>query len=238
MNQLQPFWTYLNGSPLFALVLTLLAYLIGVGCFRAARRSSLVNPIVVAVIVIVTVLSLTHIGFEQYFAGAQFIHFLLGPATVALAVPLYRQWRVLRRAAPVLLSVLALGSTVAVVLAVGTAWALGASRSTLLSIAPKSVTAPVAMGIADRIGGKPALSAVLVLLTGIIGTSLGPLLMNRLKLTDWRARGFAIGLAAHGMGTGRAMSVNAVAGAFAGLAMGLNALLTALVLPLAVRLVG
>lgn len=227
----QPFWVYLSGNPLFALALTLVAYQVGMAVYRACRFSPLANPVPIAVAIVVAVLVGMDIPFATYFSGAQFIHFLLGPATVALAVPLYRQWAVLRRSAPTLLSGLLIGSATAVTLAVGLAWLLGASGDTVRSIAPKSITTPVAMGIAQEIGGVPALAAVLVLLTGVTGATLGPVVMNLARLKDWRARGFAIGLASHGMGTGRAMQVNAIAGAFAGLAMGLNAILTALALP-------
>jgi putative effector of murein hydrolase len=122
------------------------------------------------------------------------------------------------------------------VTAVGLAWALGASRDAILSIAPKSVTAPVAMGISEQIGGLPSLTAVLVILTGILGSMLGPLLLNLIGVRDWSARGLAIGTASHGIGTARALQVNEVAGAFSGLAMGFNALATAVLVPLLWRL--
>ncbi len=116
--------------------------------------------------------------------------------------------------------------------AVAIAWLLGAQAISIVSLAPKSVTAPVAMGIAEQLGGLPSLTAVIVILTGIVGAMLGPLVLNWLGIRDWSVRGLAIGTASHGIGTARAMQVNEVAGAFSGLAMGLNAVATAILLPI------
>jgi putative effector of murein hydrolase len=124
------------------------------------------------------------------------------------------------------------GSLAAVASAVGIAWALGASPATLLSLVPKSVTAPIAMGIADKIGGLPALAAVFAVTTGVVGAALGKYVLDALRIRDWRVRGFALGVAAHGIGTARAFQVNAEAGAFAGLAFGLHGALAALLFPL------
>ena len=149
-----------------------------------------------------------------------------------MAIPLYRQFARVRRSAVALLTSIVAGSLTASVSAMAIAWALGASRDTIISIAPKSVTAPVAMGISEQLGGLPSLTAALVILTGILGAMIGPGILNLLRITDWAARGVAIGTASHGIGTARALQVNEVAGAFSGLAMGLNAIATALLLPL------
>ena len=163
------------------------------------------------------------------------MHFLLGPATVALAVPLYRHFAEVRRSVVAILVSLAVGSTTAAASAVGIAWALGASRQTLLSLAPKSVTTPIAMGISEQIGGLPSLTAALVILTGITGAVFATWTLNVVGLKDWRARGFATGVAGHGIGTARAFQVNETAGAFASLAMGLNGVATAVLVPLLVH---
>jgi putative effector of murein hydrolase len=123
------------------------------------------------------------------------------------------------------------GSLTAALSAIGIVWLLGGARDSIVSIAPKSVTAPVAMGIAEQLGGLPSLTAVLVILTGILGAMLGPPLLNRLGIKDWAARGLAMGVASHGIGTARALQVNEIAGAFAGLGMGLNALATSILVP-------
>ncbi|MEM8623025.1 MAG: LrgB family protein [Pseudomonadota bacterium] len=230
-------WVYLAGEPLLHLVLTLLAFQIGSWLYRRAGMSPLANPVLIAVILVVSVLLLTGTDYQSYFEGAQFVHFLLGPATVCLAIPLYRQIERVRRSAWALgVSILA-GSLTASVSAVAIGWMLSGGRDTLIALAPKSATAPVAMGIAEALGGLPSLTAVLVILTGVLGAMLGPPLLTLIGVRDWAARGVAMGTASHGIGTARALQVNEVAGAFSGLAMGFNALATALLLPLLARLV-
>jgi putative effector of murein hydrolase len=156
---------------------------------------------------------------------------------VALAVPLYRYFAEIRRSASAVLISILVGSLTAMGSAVGIAWAMGASRQTLLSIAPKSVTMPIAMGIAEQINGLPSLTALLVLLTGISGAVFATWTLNLVRVRDWRARGLAVGVAAHGIGTARAFQVSEVAGVFSSLAMGLNALATAILVPLLIHLV-
>jgi len=185
----------------------------------------------VAMLVLAGVLWATATPYATYFEGAQFVHFMLGPATVALAGPLYANLHHVRRALLPMAGALIVGSVTAVASALWIASALGIEGATLASIAPKSTTAPVAIGIAEQLGGLPTLTAALVILTGIIGAVVVTPLMNALRITDWRARGFAVGTAAHGIGTARAFQVNETAGAFAGIGMGLNALLTALIAP-------
>lgn len=236
MRNLRDIWVYLSASPLLHLTLTLIAYQIGLAVYRRAGLNPLLNPVVIAVLLLLAVLIGTGTPYDAYFQGAQFVHFLLGPATVALAIPLYRQFHAVQKSAVAIFVSILAGSLTGSLSAVMIAWGLGASHDTLVSIAPKSVTAPVAMGIAERLGGLPSLTAVLVILTGILGAMLGTYTMNLLGVRNWAARGFAMGTASHGLGTARALQVNETAGAFAGLAMGLNALATALLLPLLWRL--
>ncbi|MBD8876545.1 LrgB family protein [Roseibium polysiphoniae] len=225
-------WVYLSASPLLALTLTLAAYQLGNWVYQKGGKNPLLNPVLIAVVVLVATLLVTGTDYATYFEGAQFVHFLLGPATVALALPLYRQIERVRKSALAISVSLLAGSLTATATAVSIAWGFGSSQEILISLAPKSVTAPVAMGIAEQLGGLPSLTAVLVILTGIIGAALGPLLLNVMGVKDMAARGLAIGTASHGIGTARAFQVSEVAGAFAGLAMGLNALATAILLPL------
>ena len=232
MSGLAEIWVYLAQEPLAALTATLVAWLIAVKLHELAGRHPLANPVLIAVALLAGGLLVSGVAYRDYFAGAQFVHFLLGPATVALAIPLYRQFALVRRSAAAAIASVVTGGIFAAAAGVGIALALGAAPEVTASLAPRSVTTPVAMGIAERIGGLPSLTAVVVILSGIVGAALGPLVMNIAGVTDWRARGLAIGTAAHGIGTARALSVNATAGAFSGLAMGLNALATALLLPL------
>ncbi|KJZ30579.1 membrane protein [Paracoccus sp. S4493] len=231
-------WSYLAQGPLLWLTATLVAYLAGDAVSRRLGRSSWANPVLIAVILLAVLLGMTGTDYATYFDGAQFVHFMLGPATVALALPLYDNLPRVRRAAWPMLAGLLAGSGVAVVSALLIARAFGIEGSVLASLAPKSTTAPVAIGIAEQLGGQPTLTAALVLLTGIFGAIVVTPLLNAMKIRDWRARGFAVGVAAHGIGTARAFQVNATAGAFSGIGMGLNAVLTAIIAPLALRLFG
>ncbi len=225
-------WVFLAASPLFWLTATLAAYAIADWLSQAAHRNPLVNPVLIAVLLLAVLLTLTRTPYEAYFEGAQFVHFLLGPATVALAVPLHSNWNTVRKALAPIFAALVAGAFTAVVSAVGIAWAFGAPFDVLASLAPKSVTAAIAMGISQEIGGNPALTATLVISTGVLGAIMVTPLMNAMGLTDYRARGFAAGVASHGIGTARAFQVDPVAGTFAGIALGLNGLITALIVPM------
>ena len=232
MQNVEKLWVYLAETPLLWLAVTLSAYTFADWISSLAKRHPLVNPIVISTALIIVALVLSGTDYKTYFGGAQFVHFMLGPATVALAIPLVDNLRQIRRAIiPITLALVA-GSATAILTAVGTGWLLGAPHNLLMSLAPKSVTTPIAMGLSETLGGIPSLTAVLVVATGIFGGMTVTPLMNALRIKDPAARGFAVGLSSHGMGTARAFQVNAMAGTFAGLAMGLNGLMTALLVPL------
>lgn len=237
-NEISAIWVYLAATPLTGLTITLAAFLFGRWVFRRAGHFPLLNPVLLAILTLVGLLTLTGVDYDTYFQGAQFVHFLLGPATVALAVPLYRQFEKVRRSAVALTTALVAGSVTAIATAMLIGWAMGASREVVMSLAPKSVTTPIAMGISDLTGGLPSLTAVLVILTGIVGASIGPAVLRLVGVSDPRATGFALGLASHGIGTARALELGETQGAFAGLAMGLNGLLTAIALPLLLAWLG
>jgi predicted murein hydrolase (TIGR00659 family) len=232
MTELRDVWVYLSASPLLHLTATLVAFQIGNWVYRKGNLHPMLNPVLIAVLLLVAMLFFTGTDYATYFDGAQFVHFLLGPATVALAIPLYRQIQRVRQSAAALIASIVGGSVTASGSAVGVGYLLNGSPDALIALAPKSVTAPVAMAIVEQLGGLPSLTAVLVILTGILGAMLGPLVLNLIGVTDWAVRGLAIGTASHGIGTARALQINEVAGAFSGLAMGLNALATAILLPL------
>lgn len=232
MRDFAEIWSYLSSGPLLWLAGTLAAYAIGDACFRAMGRSPLANPVLIAVALLALALYLTATPYQTYFEGAQFVHFLLGPATVALALPLYDTLPRLRVSLLPALAALIAGSATAALSALAIAHSLGLGDTVLAALAPKSATAPVAIGIAERIGGSPTLTAVLVILTGITGAVIATPLLNLIRIKDWRARGFAVGVTSHGIGTARAFQVNPTAGAFAGLGMALNAVATALIAPL------
>lgn len=230
-SELVEIWVYLSASPLAGLTLTLVIYGIAYRLYLWAKCNPLLNPVVVSVAVLIAFLSLTNTTYEAYFEGGQFIHFLLGPATVALAVPLYRQFSTLKRQwLPVFIAIIG-GSSIGTLSAVTIAQLLGASVQTQLSLAPKSVTTPVAMGISEQIGGLPSLTAALVVMTGVIGAIFGTTLLKILRIKSDSVKGIAMGVTAHGVGTARSFQVSPEMGAFSGLAMALAAFSTAIILP-------
>jgi len=232
MTDFAEIWGYLGRDPLLWLTLTLAAYVIGDAASRASGRHPVVNPVLIAVVILALILWATATPYQVYFEGAQFVHFMLGPATVALAVPLHAQLPRLRRALLPMVGALLTGVAVSSVSAVWIGQALGVDRVVLLSMVPKSATAAVALGVSEQIGGSPTLTAVLVIVTGAMGAIVATSLLNALQMRDWRARGFAVGVAAHGIGAARAFQVHETAGAFAAIGMGLSAILTAVLAPL------
>lgn len=237
-SQLTTLWVYLSASPLLGLTVTLLAYGLAYRVYELAGMRAILHPVVIAVVVLIAFLQMTGISYARYFEGAQFVHFLLGPATVALAVPLYHQLDKLRRLwMPITVATL-VGVSVGTLSSIGIAWLSGADLQTQLSLAPKSVTAPVAMGISEKIGGLPSLTAVLVVATGIIGAVIGGALFALLRIRDDDVKGIAMGITAHGIGTARAFQMSREMGAFSGLAMALSALTSAVLVPALLRLIG
>ena len=225
-------WDWLVTSPLFGIALTLAAYQLARRVWRAAGRNALANPVLVSIALIGGVLLLLQVDYGDYMAGGQYINFLLGPATVALALPLHREVVLIRQAvAPIVLGVVA-GSVTAIVSAFWIVRALGGSHVLALSMAPKSATTPVSIALADTVGGAPALTAVFTVLAGVLGAVAGPRLLTLAGFRDLRARGLAIGVSSHGIGTARALEEDRTEGAFSGLALALNTLATATALPL------
>lgn len=238
MTELTTLWVYLSASPVLSIMVTIAGFLVASRINKLAGGSAFFHPVIVAIALIVAFLTFIGTSYQQYFEGAQFIHFLLGPATVALAVPLYDHLeRVKQMFWPLMVACIS-GILTAALSTIAIVMAMGGSRETVLSLTPKSVTSPIAMGIAEKIGGYPSLTAGLVLVTGAIGCVIGPILFKALKIDDHSVQGFTMGLAAHGFGTAQSFTVSSLAGAFAGLAMGLTGMLSAFILPLLVRFLG
>jgi putative effector of murein hydrolase len=227
-------WVYLSGSPLLALVLTLAAYQIGVTIYERSRLNPLANPVLIAVTLIALTITAIDMPYPKYFEGAQFVHFLLGTATVSLAVPIYKGLPSLRGRLLPLIAALLGGGVTSIVTAVALARLLGADETVIGGLYAKSLTAPIAMGVAERIGASPTVTAVFTVTTGIVGAALGRFVLDAVRCREWWQRGFALGVASHGIGTSRAFSVNAEAGTYAGLAMGLHGVLGAVLIPWAV----
>jgi putative effector of murein hydrolase len=233
-RNLHEIWVYLSGSPLLALILTLAAYQVGVVIYERFQRHPIANPVAIAVILVATAITVIDMPYAKYFEGAQFVHFLLGTATVALAVPIHHGLRNLHgRLVPLLVALVAGGAT-SIVSAVGIAKLLGADASIIGGMYAKSVTAPIAMGVAERIHASPTLTAVFAVITGILGAILARYVLDAVGSKPWWQRGFALGVAAHGIGTSRAFSVNPEAGSYSSLAMGLHGILGAVLIPLLV----
>jgi predicted murein hydrolase (TIGR00659 family) len=225
-------------TPLPGLLLTILAYVLFSRLQDVAKGHPLANPVAWSIVALVAFVKLSGIPYATYFGSAHFLHFLLGPATVALAVPLARELPRLRSLALPVGAGLVVGNLTAALSAILLGKLLGGSDQLVLSLAPKSVTTPIAMGISEKIGGSPSLTAVLVIATGVLGATLGPWVLTRAHVLDPWLRGTAMGVGCHGLGTARIYQESSEAGAFSGLAMGLSGLLTALFLPLLVELLG
>ncbi|MEY3220497.1 MAG: hypothetical protein RIT27_1854 [Pseudomonadota bacterium] len=232
MNAFTDIWVYLSQTPLLWLTLTVSVFYVAQQIYTYFNANPLLNPVLMSIFIIVPLLNITNTPYNVYFSGAQFVHFLLGTATVALAIPLYLYYDKLKQMWLPLLFALTIGSATGILSAFLIGKLLGVSHVTLLSLLPKSITTPIAMGISEQIGGLPSLTAILVILTGMIGAMFAPFLFKLFKIENHSVRGFAIGLSAHGLGTAKAFQMSQETGAFSGLAMGLNGAMTALLIPL------
>lgn len=227
-------WSAVSGSPVFGVALTLAAYTIALWMWERAGRRAWANPVLIAVALIGAVLTVTGVDYDTYLRGGSLVALLLGPATVALAWPLHRELRLVRQAALPILAGVLIGTGVAVAVATGATLLLGGEEDLARSQAPKTATTPVAIALAESVGGIPALTAVLTILTGILAAVVGPRLLTALRIRDKRVRGVAMGTSAHGIGTARMLQESRTEGAFSGLAMALAALVTSLWVPLLV----
>ncbi|ASK36218.1 LrgB family protein [Alloalcanivorax mobilis] len=218
-------------TPLFGLLLTLASYRVALLIYGKVNNLPLFHPFIVAAIPVIVVLPLAGVSYSEYRQQTEVLSFLLGPATVALAWPLYRQLHTVRSVWKPVIATTVIGAALAAGISVGLAWWLGAPEQVVGSLAPKSITTPIAVEVAKSTDGLVSLTAGAVAITGIVGALLGGLIFRLLRVHDDRIRGFALGLVAHAIGTARAFEYGEKAGAFASLALGLTGLLTALALP-------
>lgn len=228
-------WQALTHHPLFGIGITLGAYQVAMAAYERTRWVFL-QPVLVSMLTVIGILLLSGLSFAEYKNSVAALTLLLGPATVALAVPLYLNLRRIRQLFWPIIITLALAGTFATVMGVGLAWAFGAEPIMLMSMAPKSVTSPIAMLVADQIGGIAALAAVFVMITGVIGAIVGPSVLRLCRVHHPAAQGMALGITAHAVGTARALQESDECGAFAALAMSLMGVITAVLLPLAIAL--
>jgi predicted murein hydrolase (TIGR00659 family) len=228
---------HLQRAPLW-LPCTLLLYAGSSALHRRLNKAPIANPTLLTIAALVGLLACSGVPYKTYFDGVAILHYLLGTAVVALALPLYRNAGRLRGRCVGMGLALVAGSLASIFIGLFVAILTHASASTVLSLAPKSATAAVSMEISRLIGGAPAVTATLTIMTGIIGAVGGPYVLNASRIRGPEARGFAMGVASHGIATARAFTEGEVAGSFAGLGMVLNAILTALIVPPIVHLLG
>jgi predicted murein hydrolase (TIGR00659 family) len=219
----------------FGIFATLFVYYIFMKLYEK-RRVFYLNPVLLSIITISLILKGFKISYDAYMESARILSFLLGPAVVSLAIPLYKQRKIIEAYSRQILVGITVGGLMAILSAFYIVKALGGSKEVLLSIAPKSITTAIAIGVSEKIGGIPALTAVLVILTGIFGNAIGVEILNLAKVKDRVARGLAMGVTSHGLGTARIILDDELSGAVSGLAMALNGIFTSLILPFLIKL--
>ena len=232
MRAIEAAWSPLAPTPLLWIVVTLTAFVLADGFNKLCRGASIANPVLIAIVLTAAAVLTSGVSYATYFAGAQFVNFLLGPATVALAVPLARNIGHVRDSLKGVSLALLAGSLASTLSGIALVWLLGGSRIVALSMAPKSVTTPIAMAVSEEIGGAPALTAALAIVGGIFAASVGRRLLTTLSIHDHRTHGFAAGVVGSGVAAAQAASLGGLAAAFAALGIALNGVVTALVAPL------
>ena len=221
---------FLQGSTMWGVGLTLAAFAAGTLINRVTRKS-VCNPLLLGSLVVVAVLTALRIPYAQYKASAAPVSWLLLPATVSLAVPLYEKWEILRRNAKAILAGIAAGTltSLASVLLIG--WAMGLDHTQFVTLLPKSVTTAISMDVSAELGGIASLTGAVVILTGIVGSLFGEGLFRLLRITDPMAKGVALGTAAHAIGTSRALEMGETEGAMSGLSIAVAGIMTAILAP-------
>ena len=225
---------YIQTTPLTWLIVTLASYKIGIIIYEKFNKHTLLQPIIIAYVLILPIIIFTNTSFEEYFKGVEIIHFFLGPATVALALPLYKNLKYIKTLLLPIVLTLFIAGLFTIFIAVGFLYIFGAELPTILSMTTKSITAPIAIITSEQIGAIPSLAVGFVLITGILGALFGTLVFKLFKVKYETSKGFALGLVSHGIGTARAVEIGEKAAAFAALAMGLCGILTAIFLPLVI----
>lgn len=218
---------YLSTSPLLWLTVTVGAFVLGDFIFKSCKRIPILNPVATSILMVSLLLTFSGTPYDTYFEGAKFIHFLLGPATVALAIPIYHRRTLIAAQAKPIFAALVIGALFAISITYTMATIAGLDREMVLTLLPRNVTTPISMAISDLTGGIPSLTGVLTIATGIVGAAFGAFVLDMLKLTSAAARGFGLGLGSHGIGTAYAFNEDETTGAFAAVAMGLSGIFTA-----------
>lgn len=225
---------YVTSTPLTWLILTMASFKIGIIIYEKTNKNTLLQPIIIAYIIIMSAILLTGTSYKEYFDSVKIIHFFLGPATVALALPLFNNLKYIKSLFIPIAITLVVAGVFSIVIAVGLLWSLDANLETILSMTTKSITAPIAIITSKQIGAIPSLAVGFVIITGIIGALLGTIIFKLVKVKHETSKGFALGLISHGIGTARAIEIGEKAAAFSALAMGLSGMFTAIFLPIVI----
>jgi len=227
---------YITSTPLTWIIITMSAYKVGILIYEKTSKHALLQPIVIAYVIMLPILVIAQIPYKQYFESVSILHFFLGPATVALALPLYKNLKLIRAYfLPIFITLFA-GGIFTILSALGILWLLGASKITMLSMTTKSVTAPITLITAHDIGANAALAIGFVVITGLLGALFGTYVFKLLRIKHDAAKGFALGLISHAVGTARAFEISENAAAFSALAMGLVGMFIAVLLPIVIGL--
>lgn len=228
---------YIASTPLTWILLTLCAFKLGIIIYEKTNKHALFQPIIIAYVIIIPVLLVTNISYEEYFASVEVIHFFLGPATVALALPLYKNITYIKSLFVPILLTLIIGGTFSIISAISILWLFDAQLSTILSMTTKSITAPIAVITSKQIGAIPSLALGFIIITGVVGALFGNIVFKVMKIKSDVSKGFALGLTSHAIGIARALEISDKATAFGALGMGLFGIFTAIFLPIIIHLI-
>lgn len=224
----------LSESVFFGVVISVVAYWIGEK-MKEKWKLPIFNPLLIAAVIVIAVLLLCDIDYEIYNQGAQYITFLLTPATICLAVPLYRQLQILKKNVAAILISIFLGCIAHVLILLGIAALFKVDDILTLSFLPKSVTTPIALGISHEIGGIQAVTIVGVCVAGILGSIVGPSVFKLFRITEPVAQGLGLGAPSHAIGTSKALELGEIQGAMSSLAIVVTGILTVIIVPIVVQ---
>lgn len=232
MNNLLNFIKPYISTEVFLLVLVMGSFLLGILIYKKTKLT-LLQPLLIAMIIIIPFLKITRIDYQTFYEKTHLLHFMLGPSVVALGYVLYEQIEHIKGNVISILTAVFIGSMVGISSVVLIAKSLGADKILMASLAPKSVTTPIAISLAEKTGGVPALAAAFVVICGVFGGLVGPIILRKIGIKSKIAQGLAMGSASHALGTARAMEMGAIEGAISGLAIGIMGIMTALLIPFA-----
>lgn len=222
-------------TEVFLLMLVMGTFLLGVIIYKRTKIT-LLQPLLISMLIIIPFLKITGIEYKTFCDQTQILNFMLGPSVVALGYVLYEQIEFIRGNVVSILTAVFVGSIVGIISVMLIAKLMGADHILISSLAPKSVTTPIAISLAEKNGGIPALTTAFVIICGIFGGLVGPIILRKIGIKSKIAQGLAMGSASHALGTARAMEMGAVEGAISGLAIGIMGIMTALLIPFAERL--